>query len=153
MKSIFVAVLALSCLYMCADATDVKACPCESIITLSISIHLCFPSFSATRSLVPVEENNVEISNCVKGPCKLKRKTKVSINQKFTPSKLANKSLEEIDPHLSLCVIFQPRTSSPSRRPCTPRCSPCRYPSSVSTEPARVTTSLPRMAKPRWAVR
>ncbi|XP_055641510.1 NPC intracellular cholesterol transporter 2 homolog a [Toxorhynchites rutilus septentrionalis] len=67
MKSMVVVVLALSCLYMYADATDVKACP-------------------STRSLVPNDQNNVEISNCTKGPCKLKRKTKVSINQKFTPA-------------------------------------------------------------------
>lgn len=43
---------------------------------------------SATKSLIPIEENTIDISNCVKGPCKLKRKTKVAINQKFTPSKL-----------------------------------------------------------------
>ncbi|XP_049535850.1 NPC intracellular cholesterol transporter 2 homolog a [Anopheles darlingi] len=39
-----------------------------------------------TRALVPIEENVIEISNCEKGPCKLKRRTSVSINQKFTPS-------------------------------------------------------------------
>ncbi|KFB38308.1 hypothetical protein ZHAS_00005647 [Anopheles sinensis] len=43
-------------------------------------------SCGSTRSLVPIEGNTVEISNCEVGPCKLKRRTAVSINQKFTPS-------------------------------------------------------------------
>uniref|UniRef100_A0A182LX81 MD-2-related lipid-recognition domain-containing protein n=1 Tax=Anopheles culicifacies TaxID=139723 RepID=A0A182LX81_9DIPT len=43
-------------------------------------------SCGATRSLVPIEQNTVDISNCEKGPCKLKRRTTVSINQKFTPT-------------------------------------------------------------------
>lgn len=67
MKSILVTVLALNCLYLYAEATDVKACPSK-------------------KSMIPISENTVDISNCVKGPCKLKRKTNISINQKFTPS-------------------------------------------------------------------
>lgn len=67
MKSVLVAVLALSCIFLYVEATEVS--PCRS-----------------TRSLVPIEENTIDISNCDKPPCKLKRKTKVSINQKFTPS-------------------------------------------------------------------
>ncbi|XP_053698055.1 ecdysteroid-regulated 16 kDa protein [Sabethes cyaneus] len=67
MKSLFVVLLALNCLYLYAEATDVSACP-------------------STKSLVPVTENTIDISNCSKPPCKLKRKTKVSINQKFTPT-------------------------------------------------------------------
>ncbi|EAT35799.1 AAEL012064-PA [Aedes aegypti] len=67
MKSLLVAVLALSCVFLYAEATEVKACP-------------------STKSMVPISENTIDISNCVKGPCKLKRKTNVSINQKFTPS-------------------------------------------------------------------
>ncbi|XP_058813414.1 ecdysteroid-regulated 16 kDa protein [Topomyia yanbarensis] len=67
MKSLFVAILALSCFYLHAGATEVNACP-------------------STKSLVPVSDNTIDISNCTKGPCKLKRKTKVSINQKFTPT-------------------------------------------------------------------
>uniref|UniRef100_A0A182XHM1 MD-2-related lipid-recognition domain-containing protein n=6 Tax=gambiae species complex TaxID=44542 RepID=A0A182XHM1_ANOQN len=43
-------------------------------------------SCGATRSLVPIEQNTVDISNCEKGPCRLKRRTTVSINQKFTPT-------------------------------------------------------------------
>lgn len=43
-------------------------------------------SCGSTRSLVPIEGNTVEISNCEVGPCKLKRRTAVSINQKFTPT-------------------------------------------------------------------
>ncbi|XP_052888542.1 ecdysteroid-regulated 16 kDa protein [Anopheles moucheti] len=39
-----------------------------------------------TRSVVPIEKNIVDISNCDKGPCKLKRRTTVSINQQFTPT-------------------------------------------------------------------
>ncbi|XP_052865940.1 NPC intracellular cholesterol transporter 2 homolog a [Anopheles cruzii] len=39
-----------------------------------------------TRSVVPIEENVIDISDCAKGPCKLKRKTAVTINQKFTPT-------------------------------------------------------------------
>uniref|UniRef100_A0A182KBI8 MD-2-related lipid-recognition domain-containing protein n=1 Tax=Anopheles christyi TaxID=43041 RepID=A0A182KBI8_9DIPT len=43
-------------------------------------------SCGATRTLVPIEENIVDISNCEKGPCRLKRRSTVSINQKFTPT-------------------------------------------------------------------
>lgn len=67
MKSLLVTVLALSCLHLYAEATVVKSCPSK-------------------KSLIPIEENTIDISNCVKGPCKLKRKTKVAINQKFTPT-------------------------------------------------------------------
>ncbi|XP_053679578.1 NPC intracellular cholesterol transporter 2 homolog a [Anopheles nili] len=43
-------------------------------------------SCGATRTLVPIEENTINISDCEKGPCKLKRRTAVSIYQKFTPT-------------------------------------------------------------------
>uniref|UniRef100_A0A8D8A7C1 Ecdysteroid-regulated 16 kDa protein n=1 Tax=Culex pipiens TaxID=7175 RepID=A0A8D8A7C1_CULPI len=68
MKPVMIALLAVSCLCLyTVDATVVDPCP-------------------SSKSLVPIEENEIEISNCAKGPCKLKRKTKVSINQKFTPT-------------------------------------------------------------------
>lgn len=67
MKSVMIALLALSCCLYVVDATVVDSCP-------------------SSKSLVPVEDNTIEISNCTKGPCKLKRKTNVSINQKFTPT-------------------------------------------------------------------
>lgn len=67
MKSLLVAALALACLFLYAEATVVKSCP-------------------STKSLVPIEQNTIEISNCAKGTCKLKRKTNVAINQKFTPT-------------------------------------------------------------------
>ncbi|XP_055605558.1 ecdysteroid-regulated 16 kDa protein [Uranotaenia lowii] len=67
MNHLIITVLALSSFYLYAEATVVNGCP-------------------STKSLVPIESNTVDISNCTKGPCKLKRRTKVSINQKFTPS-------------------------------------------------------------------
>uniref|UniRef100_A0A182VYS0 MD-2-related lipid-recognition domain-containing protein n=1 Tax=Anopheles minimus TaxID=112268 RepID=A0A182VYS0_9DIPT len=69
MKALFViaSFIVVCCLIDSIQATVVESC-------------------GATRSLVPIEENIVDISNCTKGPCKLKRRTTVSINQKFTPT-------------------------------------------------------------------
>uniref|UniRef100_A0A4Y0BI25 ML domain-containing protein n=1 Tax=Anopheles funestus TaxID=62324 RepID=A0A4Y0BI25_ANOFN len=64
-----------------AIATFVAVCSLNGSVQATV-----VESCGATRSLVPIEENIVDISNCEKGPCKLKRRTTVSINQKFTPT-------------------------------------------------------------------
>ncbi|XP_050071340.1 ecdysteroid-regulated 16 kDa protein [Anopheles maculipalpis] len=66
---------------LCVVAAFVVVCSLSGSVQATV-----VESCGATRSLVPIEENVVEISSCEKGPCKLKRRSTVSINQKFTPT-------------------------------------------------------------------